>query len=134
MKKTLLAFLIVAFAAFGVNASEITPEGMKQLETEWLFQCDDEPTFEKAKLEIGYARDLADRIADLDDAPEFDEDLAKLDELEKKIDGATETPDLAKELYLDVRKVKREIMFKNPLINFDKIVLIDNPYPKGKPG
>ena len=135
MKKTLLAFLLFALAACGANAAEeLTPEGARQLKTEWLFQCDDEPTFEKAKLEIGYARDLADRLSDLDDAPEFDEDLAKLDELEKKIDAADETPELAEELYLEVRKVKRDITFKNPLITFDKIVLIDNPYPKGKPG
>ncbi|MBQ4203817.1 MAG: PD40 domain-containing protein, partial [Thermoguttaceae bacterium] len=135
MKKTLLAFLLFALAACGANAAEeLTPEGAQQLKTEWLFQCDDEPTFEKAKLEIGYARDLADRLSDLDDAPEFDEDLAKLDELEKKIDAAEETPELAEELYLEVRKVKRDITFKNPLITFDKIVLIDNPYPKGKPG
>ncbi|MBR6387214.1 MAG: hypothetical protein IKS14_03070, partial [Thermoguttaceae bacterium] len=94
MKKTLLAFLLFALAACGANAAEeLTPEGAQQLKTEWLFQCDDEPTFEKAKLEIGYARDLADRLSDLDDAPEFDEDLAKLDELEKKIDAADETPE-----------------------------------------
>ena len=134
MKKTLLALFVVFLATTFGYSSEITPEGMEQLKTEWLFQCDDEPTFEKAKLEIGYARDLADRLSDLDDAPEFDAELAQLDELEKKIDGATETPELAEELYLAVRKVKREITFKNPLITFDKIVLIDNPYPKGKPG
>ena len=134
MKKTLLALFVAFVATTSLAASEITPEGMEQLKTEWLFQCDDEPTFDKAKLEIGYARDLAERISDLDDAPELDAELAQLDELEKKIDAATETPELAEELYLDVRKVKREIMFKNPLITFDKIVLIDNPYPKGKPG
>ncbi|MDD3590074.1 MAG: hypothetical protein PHO46_07360, partial [Thermoguttaceae bacterium] len=66
MKKMLLAFLFVVVAARGLNASEITSEGMEQLKTDWLFQCDDEPTFEKAKLEIGYARDLADRLIDLE--------------------------------------------------------------------
>ena len=134
MTKRLLAFFAVLFAATGLIASEITPEGMEQLKAEWLFQCDEEPTFEKAKLEIGYARDLADRISDLDDAPELDAELAQLDELEKKIDAATETDALAEEFYLAVRKVKREITFKNPLITFDKILLIDNPYPKDKEG
>ena len=76
MKKTLFALFVALFATTGLLASEITPEGMEQLKTEWLFQCDDEPTFEKAKLEIGYARDLADRISDLDDAPEFENDVA----------------------------------------------------------
>jgi len=31
--------------------------------------------------------------------------------------------------YLALRKVKRAITFKNPIINFDKVLLIDNPYP-----
>ena len=79
MKKTLLALFVAFLATTGLTASEITPQGMEQLKTEWLFQCDDEPTFEKAKQEIGYARDLADRLSDLDDAPDFDEQLAKLD-------------------------------------------------------
>jgi len=35
------------------------------------------------------------------------------------------------ELYLAVRKIKRAITFKNPLINFDKVLLVDNPYPPG---
>ena len=67
MKKTLLALFVAFLATTGLTASEITPQGMEQLKTEWLFQCDDEPTFEKAKQEIGYARDLADRLSDLDD-------------------------------------------------------------------
>ena len=134
MKQTLLAFLLALTATFGF-AADITPEGMKQLETEWLFQCDNEPTFEKAKLEIGYARAIADRIvADYEDEVDLAADLAALAELEKKIDAAEETEEAAKELYIAVRKVKREITFKNPLIDFEKIVLIDNPYPKGKPG
>ncbi|MDO4586371.1 MAG: hypothetical protein Q4C95_03645 [Planctomycetia bacterium] len=134
MKRFILIFALLFSWTTGLNANEITPEGMKQLEADWLFQCDNEPTFEKAKLEIQYARDLTDRIFELDDAPKFDEQLAALDELEKKIDESSETPELAKELYLEVRKVKRTITFMNPLIKFDKIVLIDNPYPKGKAG
>jgi len=35
------------------------------------------------------------------------------------------------EEYLALRKVKRAITFKNPIVNFDKVLLIDNPYPGG---
>ena len=44
-----------------------------------------------------------------------------LDELEKKIGASTETPALAEELYLAVRAAKREIVMRNPLINFNEI-------------
>ncbi len=134
MKKIFWALLAGLLLTLPLSAAEITPEGMKQLESDWLFQCGNAPTFEKAKLEIKYARDLAERMQDLDDAPEFTKELKQLDELEKKIGSVKETPDSAKNLYLEVRKLKRNIVFQNPLIKFDKIVLIDNPYPKGKTG
>jgi len=31
--------------------------------------------------------------------------------------------------YLAVRRIKRDIMLKNPVVNFEKILLVDNPYP-----
>lgn len=38
----------------------------------------------------------------------------------------------AGEFYLAVRRLKRRIMFKNPAVDFSKILLIDNPYPTGR--
>ena len=38
---------------------------------------------------------------------------------------------VVKELYLAVRQVKRRIMFKNPRLDFERIVFIDQPYPGG---
>ena len=111
-----------------------TEKGKAQLKEDYLFQCDFAPTFEKAKAEIGYARAAAERIAKLPDAPDFKAQLAALDELEKKINESKETEELAEELYLAVRYAKREIVMRNPLINFNEILLIDNPYPHGKPG
>ena len=35
------------------------------------------------------------------------------------------------ELYVAVRCVKRRIAFKNPLLDFDRVVFIDQPYPRG---
>ena len=37
----------------------------------------------------------------------------------------------AGEFYLAVRKVKRRIMFKNPVVDFSRVLFIDNPYPTG---
>ncbi|MGQ9732867.1 MAG: HzsA-related protein [Candidatus Zipacnadales bacterium] len=37
----------------------------------------------------------------------------------------------AAEVYLAVRRVKRRIMFSNPVLNFDELLFIDQPYPQG---
>ncbi|MDO4585115.1 MAG: hypothetical protein Q4D62_13555 [Planctomycetia bacterium] len=111
-----------------------SPEGIAQLETDWLFQCDNEPTFAKAQQEITWAREAAERIAKLENAPDLKPQLAALEELEKKIAASEENAENAKELYLAVRRAKREIVMRNPLLDFSEILLIDNPYPKGKPG
>ncbi len=134
MKKLLLLLgLVLSFSSVSlvVHAQEASPTA---LETEWLFQADNQPTFEKAKAEIHWTRQIAERMSKLDKAPDLKPQLDALAELEKKFESATESPESAKEFYLAVRKIKREITFKNPLVDFDKVVLIDNPYPKGKPG
>jgi hypothetical protein len=38
----------------------------------------------------------------------------------------------AKSLYIAVRTVKREIVLKNPVLDFDSILYIDNPHPGGR--
>ena len=37
----------------------------------------------------------------------------------------------AKELYLAVRRIKREVMFKNPAVDFSQMLFIDQPMPQG---
>jgi hypothetical protein len=110
-------------AAFAQNEAVAT-EANPALKADWLFQCDNKPTAEAIKLEIGYARDMAKRISPVDCTAE----LTELSTLEK----STSTD--AQATYLAVRKIKRAIAFKNPLIDFKQILLIDNPYPKGVPG
>ena len=104
------------------------------LEADWLFQCDNAPTFAKARQEIAWARDMAARIGALKGSPDLAAPTAALLDLEKKLGATPEAAESARTLYLAVRAVKRDIAFKNPLIDFDKVVLIDNPYPHGKPG
>lgn len=36
-----------------------------------------------------------------------------------------------KRLYFDVRRVKRAILFKNPVLDFDQLLLVDQPLPRG---
>lgn len=38
----------------------------------------------------------------------------------------------ARELYLAVRRVKRRIMLKNPVVDFSSVLFIDNPFPQGR--
>ena len=139
MRKVFSFMLGIALACVLTSAAlaqyqPTTEKGKEQLKEDYLFQCNYEPTFEKAKAEIGYARQAAERIAKLEGAPDLKAQLAALDELEKKINASTETEELAEELYLAVRAAKREIVMRNPLINFNEILLIDNPYPRGIKG
>ena len=96
------------------------------LETDWLFQAGNNPDAERTRLEIGWARELAERISAMEKAPVLKAELEALDKLERSIDRA----DDIKDLYLNVRRVKRKIAFSNPLIDFDEVLLVDSPYPK----
>jgi len=88
---------------------------------------------ERISLEIGWARDLAGRLSKMKGCKSLKPQLDKLAELAKKVDGVKGDEAIQK-LYFDVRTVKREIMFANPLVNFDKVILIDNPFPMGRGG
>lgn len=98
------------------------PEARSVLERDWLFQAGS-PTAGSIRDEIQWARALARRI-DADCSRE----LAELEVLARK---AAEIREFDRELYLQVREVKRRIVFRNPVVDFDKVVLIDMPYPQG---
>jgi hypothetical protein len=117
------------------------------LRKEWLYQCDNKPTIAQTLKEIGYARKILERIG-LEPAVTQGY-IKQLDELEAKAKEAKELAakkfeakaNKAKEpapgevfneaLYLATRQVKREIMFKNPVLDFDSVLYIDNPNPLG---
>lgn len=126
--KRMFAFLAMMLLGFAPMAHAES----QKLVDDWLFQCDNEPTLEKASQEIGYAREMAVRMKEADESVDVSAQLKRLLAIEKGIAAASE--DQAKDLYLAVRQAKREIMLANPLLDFNEIVLIDNPYPKGKPG
>jgi len=109
------------------DAAKLPPlseEGKSQLEADWKAQGTN------ATDEIRWTRELAERIGKIKGAPDLSKELAQLSQLEVKVKASPDDP----ALYLEVRYIKRTIMFANPLVNFDEIVLIDNPYPNGIQG
>ncbi|MDR1817736.1 MAG: hypothetical protein LBR07_06145, partial [Puniceicoccales bacterium] len=109
------------------------------LEHDWLFQCDNKPTAAAALAEIGYARKLAAQLNAGNAttggtiSPAAKEKLAaalaKLDALETQAKSGEQEK---KDIYLAVRRVKREIFFLNPAIDFDSVVYTDSPWPSGR--
>ena len=129
----LAAVCLAAACVMSTAASAITPEGQTLLEADWLMQCNNKPSAKFVTDEIGWARELAARLAKIKGCPSLKAQLDKLAQLEKQVAGA-KSAEAIKKLYFEVRAAKRKIMFANPLVNFDKIVLIDNPFPNGKRG
>jgi hypothetical protein len=103
------------------------------LEADWLFQADGEPLDRRAGKEIVWARQLADRLAKDDTNLDLTAQLHHLETLGEQLKSRKHFDEkAAKKIYLAVRRVKRSIMFENPLIDFSKLLFIDNPYPQGQ--
>ena len=101
-------------------------ESEAMLREEWLFQAEGKPLEKRAVQEIAWAREIAARMTNGANPPDLKKDLAELDHLQKNPDKLAAT-----DLYIQVRRVKRRIMFKDPLVDFSRLVLIDVPerYP-----
>jgi hypothetical protein len=98
-------------------------EAKAVLQQDWLYQVG-KPNKHHLKSEIKRARELAERI----DA-NFDKELAELAELDKE---PPKTQTAVNELYFKIREIKRRIMFKNPVVDFSKVVFVDMPFPAGR--
>jgi len=104
-------------------------EAREALERDWLHQADQNPTPERIKSEIQWTRELADRIkGEASGGRDFAPELSQLDALEEQAATAS-APDRA--LYFKVRELKRAITFKNPAVDFDRVLLVDMPFPQG---
>jgi len=104
-------------------------EAREALRRDWLHQADNNPAPARIKSEIAWARGLAARIED--QSPErvnLTGELAELDALAKRA-ASLKGPDA--ELYFRVRTVKRAIAFKNPAVDFEKVLFVDMPFPAG---
>ncbi len=97
------------------------------LEQDWLFQADYKPTPVRSLKEIAWTRELAKRLAAHPAKPDVAAELAELETLRKRIERLPKVviTATAKELYLAVRRVKRSIVFKNPAVDFDAILLVE---------
>ena len=108
--------------------------GDSPLVADWLFQTEQRPLPGRIRQEIGWTRELAARLAKDPRTPGLRGDLADLETLAAKA-ADPGSPALgakaAKELYLAVRRVKRNLMFKNPAVDFTQLLFIDQPFPQG---
>ena len=120
---------------------DLTPEEAKAvLRRDWLFQADNEPTVDHARQEIKWARELAARLKKNPDTPDLSGDLAELDALDKHLAATEDLPTdsssdplrKAERVYLAVRRVKRRIMFENPVVDFSQVLFIEYPYSNGR--
>ncbi len=139
----LLALIFVSsnFAWAGYESFDKLPaDSQSELVKSWLFQVNGAVSIEAIADELKWSREAAERIGKMQNAPDFTVQLGRLNELEnrlKSLKAEASDPAFAencKSLYLDLRKIKRDILFSNPLIDFDSLLLIDNPYPHNKPG
>lgn len=105
-------------------------ETQQLLEKEWLFQCGGKPTVERSLQEIGWTKDLATRISKQFSNVNFDTELKQLNGYETNAQSKS-LSDEDQELYFAIRNLKREITFKNPVINFDSLLYVDSPLPQG---
>lgn len=112
-----------------VTRTRSAAEARALLEKDWLHQADGKPTAARTRDEIRWARELACRILAIPGRQVvLTEELAELERLEKQITAAG-APE--RDLYLKVREVKRAIAFKNPVIDFQRVLLVDMPFPQG---
>lgn len=116
-------------------------EADELLTNDWLFQCDFQPSWERIIQEIGWSKELANRFL-LDDRVDkafMQSAIAKLDRVGAQSGDATgpqnstvsSRDELLNELYLQVRRIKREIFLRNPVLDFSQILFVDMPYPDG---
>jgi hypothetical protein len=104
-------------------------EARDALERDWLHQASGNPTPERIRSEIQWARELAARIrAHFPDRVDFAGELSELDRLAKQAE-ALRAPD--RRLYFSVREVKRRILLRNPVVDFDRVLFVDMPFPAG---
>jgi hypothetical protein len=108
-------------------------EATSQLQAEWLFQAEGKPLAARSLQEIIWARQIADRLAKAAKPPKLIDCLKQLDSLEKKLKSLGDKPDAktSEELYIAVRRIKRKIMFADPLVDFSRMLFVDVPerYP-----
>jgi len=104
-------------------------EAAEALQRDWLHQAGGNPTPERIGQEIGWARQLATRLeAEHAGAVDFSVQRSALDDLAARA-AKLQAPDA--EIYFAVRRIKRTIAMANPVVDFERVLLVDMPFPAG---
>lgn len=121
-----------------------TQEAEKLMIDDWDRQAQSEPWNVRTAKEIEWTRQLTKRILETlshEDSLRrdfFTIELSHLDQIEENLENGMTPSDLSetgRKLYYDVRRIKRRIMFQNPVIDFQSVLMIDQPYqthPEGE--
>ena len=112
------------------KSDKVTQQIAQQLiEDDWIFQAEDTITPKRTLLEIQWTRELTERFVSAFPDLNFSPELASLSALEVRLNKLPPLLDdsNSRELYFDVRKIKRGIMLRNPLLDFNRILLVDTP-------
>ena len=100
------------------------------IEADWLMQVEDPATKAAVREQIAAARRLVARLSAHASKPDFSAESAELDQCAARIEALTREWEAGAE-YLAVRRIKRRIMFRNPVLDFDKVLLIEGSPPRG---
>ncbi len=104
-------------------------EAEEQLRRDWLHQVDGRPSAEQIRREIAWTNDLIRRLErQYGGLVDFAAEKTELELLESRMHELLQDD---AELYFAVRRLKRTVMFSNPVIHFDKVLFVDMPYPAG---
>ncbi len=131
----LFCIALCAYSVAGDNVSlSLSAENAEELlVSDWLYQADNAPEAIDLQNEITWARQIAGRINTEVGKGFCVNELKKLLEIENEINIASGKQPLSAETlnkyYIAIRRVKREIIFKDPAIDFDELLFIDNPLP-----
>lgn len=123
----------VARAADPPTASLTQEQADAALVEDYLQQAEGASFHVRAAEEIQAAREVAARLAKLKGACDVNRLTDGLDALEKRLgELSTSPPEESRDAYLAVRREKRKIVMSNPLLDFDRVLFIDQPYPHGR--
>ena len=101
--------------------SDATWRTEKETRSGWEQAALDDSAWKNAVVAAPFGGGPWGKIAGVDKADIQDDPVAAY---------ADEDPD-AKKLYLSARQVKRKILFKNPVLDFQRLLFIDQPLPQG---
>jgi hypothetical protein len=109
-------------------------EATALIEEDWLFQAGDSTTAQLALREVGWTRELAARLTAHSRELNVASELEALSTHEARLKALppSQDDDTTRAIYLAVRRIKRALMLRNPLVSFDRILLVDTPSYAGK--